>query len=546
MRYCSKCGNKVKENDKFCIKCGCKNENDEQEKVEFQEEIIEENEFVERKTVYEGKIHKCPNCGEVLKSFIANCPACGYELNEKKVSISLQKFINEIDECEKKIADNTQNYNQGWASWDTSKRVLWIIFNVFFFCIPLVIYFCMPLILIKTTPKLSKEEKEMQSLIENFPFPNDRKSIIEALIFSKEKIDFISNKNINRKNAYWMRLWCSKAEQLKQKADMLFPNDNIVKKAYEEIIIDKSKINKQIKMKTIIGIAILVIVIVFFVVRSGIFENTNIIDTTDYNATFEWQENGLFKKLPEPPNNNGKIISETDKNINIEIYKIKINDFDTYVKKCRESGFDIDVVKNDSVFYSKNYEGYDLNIFYDSKKEIMDIHLDAYDVKDNKFEINTYESYNIGNYSINIPNYWEEEGSKEDYRQFYGEKGNKVTMLSISYPKETDDDYDVSFEGLKSDNENMKKTVANMFTDGTVYDDEEFESDYGVKGILYKFNFKQKTGILSKTEGEGILFCFPSPKDRRWFNVTIIKTINIEDKKYEDDYMKIIASIKEN
>ena len=176
----------------------------------------------------------------------------------------------------------------------------------------------------------------------------------------------------------------------------------------------------------------------------------------------------------------------------------------------------------------------------------MDIHLDAYDVKDNKFEINTYESYNIGNYSINIPNYWEEEGSKEDYRQFYGEKGNKVTMLSISYPKETDDDYDVSFEGLKSDNENMKKTVANMFTDGTVYDDEEFESDYGVKGILYKFNFKQKTGILSKTEGEGILFCFPSPKDRRWFNVTIIKTINIEDKKYEDDYMKIIASIKEN
>lgn len=332
---------------------------------------------------------------------------------------------------------------------------------------------------------------------------------------------------------------------LKHKADMLFGGDTIVKDTYEKIIINENKVNKEIKIKAIIGIVILILAIIFLVIRSGVLESVGIVDKTDYSATFEWQEKGLFDKLPEPSSNNGKIISETDKNINIKIYNIAIDDFDSYVKKCRESGFDVDIVKNDSVFYSKDSDGYDLNIFYDNEKKIMDIHLSAYNVKDNKFEANSYESYNIKNFSINVPNYYKEDGSKENYRQFYGEKGNKVVMLSISYPKESDDNYDVSFDGLKLDNENMKKAVANMFTDAFVYEDEEFESDFGVKGIIYKFNFKHKTGMFSKTDGKGMLFCFPSPKDRRWFYVTITQTNNIEDKKYEEDYIKLIASIIE-
>jgi len=26
------------------------------------------------------EIYKCPSCGEILKSYTANCPACGFEL----------------------------------------------------------------------------------------------------------------------------------------------------------------------------------------------------------------------------------------------------------------------------------------------------------------------------------------------------------------------------------------------------------------------------------------------------------------------------------
>ena len=58
----------------------------------------------------------------------------------------------------------------------------------------------MPLIKINFTPKLSREEKQLASLIENFSFPNDRESILEALVFAKEKIDFISSEKVDRKS----------------------------------------------------------------------------------------------------------------------------------------------------------------------------------------------------------------------------------------------------------------------------------------------------------------------------------------------------------
>ena len=86
---------------------------------------------------------------------------------------------------------------------------------------------------------------------------------MSALIFAKEKIDFISKESINRKTAYWMRLWCTKAEQLKQKADLLFPDDSIVKDSYNEITADENRVNRTIKIKAIVGLVILVIVVVF-------------------------------------------------------------------------------------------------------------------------------------------------------------------------------------------------------------------------------------------------------------------------------------------
>lgn len=61
------------------------------------------------------------------------------------------------------------------------------------------IYWGYPLITIKSTPRLAKEEKQLSFLIESYTFPNDRESIIEGLVYAKEKIDFISKENIDKK-----------------------------------------------------------------------------------------------------------------------------------------------------------------------------------------------------------------------------------------------------------------------------------------------------------------------------------------------------------
>ena len=368
MPFCSNCGAKLIDNVKFCLECGEPNP-------------FFNNNDAQRKTVFDGEVHKCPSCGEIINSLTAVCPSCGFEFSGKQISASLEKFINEVNTCEQVIF-NSQKSVTGWQAWSKSKRFWWVVLNISFMCIPLVLYWVLPLIMINSTPRLTKEEQRLTSIIENFSFPNDRESILTALLFAKEKIDFISKEKVDRKSAYWMRLWCAKAEQLKQKADFFFPNDSIVKQSYDEIISDDEHVKKKIKVKVIIGVVIIGLVVATFVARSAI-PFMEFSDKTDYSSTFTWQTNGLFGKLPQPSTNNGKIKMESKDRIQIELYNIEASDFEAYVKSCRDAGFTVDVTKTDSVFYAEDEEKYDLDIFYDDSKNTMSIYLDSYEIDNN-------------------------------------------------------------------------------------------------------------------------------------------------------------------
>jgi len=347
MAFCSNCGQQLDEKSKFCSACGTprpvqQTENDSK-----------------RKTVFEGEIRKCPNCGEVIDAFTAKCPACGFELNSKKVSSALQDFIREINECEKIIANSPTSGKTGWASWNKSKRFWWVVLNLFFLCIPLVIYLALPLVTMKSTPKLTTEEKRMASLIENFPFPNDRESILSALVFAKEKIDFISKETINRKTAYWMRLWCAKAEQLKQKADLLFPNDPIVRDSFNEISADENRVNKVIKIKAIIGLVLLVAAIIFFFVRNGTFDNLKVA-----NTEVVIPETELSVLMPQIEGGKGEIVTNNEEFFTVNYVGISDSEFETYKKECKDKGFTIDCENTGSLFDAYNEDGYNIRITY--------------------------------------------------------------------------------------------------------------------------------------------------------------------------------------
>ena len=83
MAFCTNCGQELADGAKFCGNCG--------------KAVNDTNSTNQRKTTYDGEIHKCPNCGEILNSFVTDCPTCGYELRSVKVSSPVNDLAKKIE-----------------------------------------------------------------------------------------------------------------------------------------------------------------------------------------------------------------------------------------------------------------------------------------------------------------------------------------------------------------------------------------------------------------------------------------------------------------
>lgn len=148
MLYCSNCGSKVSAEDKFCSKCG---------------QPISKQSL--RTTIYEGEIHKCPNCGEILDAFSIACPSCGYEIRGKEASESVKDF-----------ADKLTNTKTNAAKAD---------------------------------------------IIRSFPIPNTKEDVFEFMILASTNYDESFSQSDNKQKEI-REAWISKIEQGYQKAKLLF------------------------------------------------------------------------------------------------------------------------------------------------------------------------------------------------------------------------------------------------------------------------------------------------------------------------------------
>ena len=80
MKYCKNCGKQLPDDAKFCVDCGTPTE----------------EASSKRRVEQAGTIYKCPNCGEVLESMTAVCPACGYEIRNVKASNASKEFSDKL------------------------------------------------------------------------------------------------------------------------------------------------------------------------------------------------------------------------------------------------------------------------------------------------------------------------------------------------------------------------------------------------------------------------------------------------------------------
>ena len=146
MVFCSKCGKQLNEDDLYCSECGmpvsmCNNH---------------------RKAVYEGEIHKCPNCGEAVNSFVANCPTCGHEFRGANSSTSVREFAARIDEIEMSRPAKSFSFKKVFEDQN----------------------------------EISETDRRKIALIRSFVIPNTKEDLFEFLVLAS------SNINMQRYNMF--------------------------------------------------------------------------------------------------------------------------------------------------------------------------------------------------------------------------------------------------------------------------------------------------------------------------------------------------------
>jgi hypothetical protein len=543
MAFCMNCGKQLPDGAKFCDGCGTA--------------IGQVSNQHNRQFEYEGTIHKCPNCGDIIDAFESVCEACGYEIRDRKASNSIREFAIKIQEIERTREKTKQN--------------------------PLkTLYFGQP---------ITDTDEKIVSLISNFPIPNSKEDLYEFIVLSHSNINVDAyNTGGNQFKECDARLaisnaWKSKLEQAYQKAKLVFAGDrrmDDIQTMYDTIhkSIKKAKSKSWKFVGLLYAIVIGFMAIVFILISTAtssnekkeiarleaiVVEVQDALERKEYklalnNAdSIDYQRYGIAMERKWDIQREywvDKVIEEAAKE-GIVLEYTQTPDIDNANKKTNDSNDDNSTISQETLDQFTN--GYDNPDTQNNSQQTEDVREPSNDMENVKnsestetnetnpsvgFEEGTFASVSVKGFSFNIPNYWSEEGSKNEYLQYYAEKGGKVVMLSIAYPKESDDDYDVSFDGLYADNENMIKALGAMFTDGDVYDHEIFESEHGVKGILYRFTFNQKINWFKKVDGSGYCFCFPSDDDRRWFYVVLLHTNNVASDDYKDDYMTLISTIK--
>lgn len=333
-------------------------------------------------------------------------------------------------------------------------------------------------------------ERRKAALIQNYVFQNDGETILEALLFVKSRVSLLTVEKPDKKTAYWARLWMARAEEFYERARALLPAEDRVQKAYDEIIKEEGKIEAAVKKrdtarKIICVLAALTITLMFF---AALFSKTDFFGDP---SSKEANVSAAF--LPEEG-------SQTD---------------DSGQEGTRSEGQTGDIHSP-----SKSVE--------DGNSKPSRLYSDS-------------QTLNIKNYTFTLPSYWDEKGSKDDYRQFYAETGGKVVLLGIS--DSPDNEGEVTLDALYADNKGMIEAIETWFPGCKVTDSEKFQSDFGVEGMLYSYTaiWQQEDKNYDLT---GKCLCFPSPKDNRWFFIVLSATDN-STYNYNDDFMRILTEIKE-
>lgn len=215
--FCKNCGQQLLEDSKFCHKCGTP---------------AIQNDIDNRKMVFDGEIHKCPNCGETLDSFTTICPQCSFELRGVKSTNSVRELSIKLEQIEK-TREKSSIFTRSVA--------------------------------------LSKTDEQKITLIKNFPIPNTKEDITEFMILAASNISYDATPNGTRVQLELYAAWSIKFEQAYNKAIIVFGNDsNFLKiQSIYDSTHKKIKLNKNRPLRFLViiyGICLIVPLFIFLII----------------------------------------------------------------------------------------------------------------------------------------------------------------------------------------------------------------------------------------------------------------------------------------
>lgn len=228
MAFCTFCGKELIAESNFCFNCG-----------------KPVNEIGKRHMQYDGVIHKCPNCGEILNSFTSNCPSCGYELRDVSAASSVKQLSNKLEEIESKRV------------YRKSKNLYSLLYG---------------------TQQMTEIDEKKINLIRNFAIPNTKEDLLEFIILAESNIYvdlYDTGANVVMPGDPRKELsnaWEAKFEQAYNKACYMFSKtddfkiiDNIYKSNKQKI--KKAKYKTVIRLVSIFGILFLMLLLLIYSIK---------------------------------------------------------------------------------------------------------------------------------------------------------------------------------------------------------------------------------------------------------------------------------------
>lgn len=215
MAYCRNCGTLLVDGAKFCQKCGCKTDS-------------AENDYTKRQQEFTGKLYKCPRCGEVLDSFVRNCPACGLELRGAKAASAVREFALKLEAIESR-----REYER--------PGIFSVLLNI---------------------DRIPKADEQKINLIQNFSVPNTKEDMLEFMILATSNINLraydIMNSNTTKSEKALNDAWLSKIKQVYEKAKLSYGTERDfleIQNLYNDCnsSISKAKRNGIIKVSLLAG-----------------------------------------------------------------------------------------------------------------------------------------------------------------------------------------------------------------------------------------------------------------------------------------------------